>query len=189
MPIDADLAGLANMQKSVYDPDEDNKIAAANIAADLTNANLANVTRYKWLGAPHEYTGGAESFGIALDPDADEHATYSFAVKDLLGFVSLTSIKVVYAANVTANEVVLDLFVYYAAPEQAQNTHTDSDLTNVITITGTLRQAFLTSLTLSSLDITDIVIIQVNRDANNASDDNTGDLIINGLLIEYEANM
>lgn len=179
----------ADMKKAVYDPDTDNEIAGAQIHDDLTHANLTNVTRKKWLGAPHRHSGGGEQFGIALDPDVDESIDYSFCVDDLFGFCLLTNIKVYYTADTAGNAVVLNISAYYAAAMEAQHTHNENDFTNIITITGALRQIFLTSLSLGSLAAGDLVFINVYRDADHASDTNTGDLVINGVLVEYLANM
>lgn len=144
-------------------------------------------TRYIWLGTPHYFTGGAEKYGIALDPDADELITYSFIVP--MDFVSFSNLYVYYAGDVATNDVVLDITADYAATAEAQNVHSDSDTGNVITIADTNRQRFTTAGLLASIAANDVGVITVTRDANHASDTNTGDLVINGVLIAYTADM
>lgn len=165
---------------------------AAHDALDIAPASHGAAkhtdrTRYMWLGTPHYFTGAAEKYGIALDPDADELVTYSFPV--LTDFVSFSNLYVYYAADITANNVVLDIASDYAAAGQAQNVHSDSDAANVIAIGDTNRQRFTTAGLLASIAAGDIGFITVTRDANHGSDDNTGDLVINGVLIEYTADM
>lgn len=165
---------------------------AAHDALDIAPASHGAAkhtdrTRYMWLGAPHHFSGGAENYGIALDPDADEYATYSFALP--MDFVSFSNLYVYYAADITANNVVLDIVANYGAAAEAQNVHSDSDAANVIAIGDTNRQRFTTAGLLASIAAGDIGFITVTRDANHGSDDNTSDLVINGVLIEYTADM
>ena len=167
---------------------------AAN--ADVTGSNPpqahgssvhADRTRRVFVSSPHILTGARDVWGVALDPDTDESVTYMFMPpKD---FASFSKLYVYYSAAWGFNNWVLDVSVYYAAAAEPKTTHTNNDLANVIVVSDTDRQRFETSGLLGSLDIDDVVIVHINRDANHASDTNTADIIIHGVMIEYTADM
>lgn len=178
---------LAIVVADISDHDKAAHDALGIAPASHGAAKHTDRTRYMWLGSPHHFSGGVENYGMALDPDVDEYATYSFALPT--DFVSFSNLYVYYAADITANNVVLDIVSNYGVTGEAQNVHSDSDTTNVIAIGDTNRQRFTTAGLLASIAAGDIGFVTVTRDANHGSDDNTGDLVINGILIEYTADM
>lgn len=184
----ADISDIPGTIASILTDHDKTAHDALDIApASHGAAKHTDRTRYIWLGTPHYFTGGAEKYGIALDPDADELVTYSFIVPE--DFVSFDNLYVYYAADITANNVVLDISSDYATTGEAQNIHSNSDVANVIAIADTNRQRFTTAGLLASIAANDVGVITVTRDANHGSDDNTGDLVINGVLIAYTADM
>lgn len=183
-------------EANAYTDTKNTKLAGIATGADVTGSNPPQAhnasvhtdrTRHLYLGAAHHTTGGREMGGIALDPTTDEYVTYPFAVP--ADFVSIGNIYVYYKADVAAGNVVLDITTYYQITGEVIGAHSESDPTNVIATSTTTSERFTTIGLLASAAISDTGIIKVNRDANHASDTNVGDLVINGVLVEYTADM
>jgi len=146
-----------------------------------------NRTRSIWLSTAHKYTGTQDTYGYKLGPDADQALYYGFAVPKL--FVSFSKLYVYHFSSIASDEVVLDIATYYRALGESSGFHSDTDNGNAITIADTNVTRFETSGLLSNLALGDTGLVYVNRDADNILDNNIGNLIILGVLIEYTADM
>ena len=149
----------------------------------------ASRNRSIWLTNPHYTSGSITHDGVALDPNTDEKCVYNTILP--IGFLSFNDLHVYYRAghSGTPTNVVLDITTYYQSLDESYRTHTDTDLANVISTSDRHIRRFTTAGLLSSVDANDIISIEVNRDANNGSDNHNADLEIYGVLIEYTADM
>jgi len=196
MPIDADLAGLADMRKAVYDPNMDNKIAAANIAADLTHANIADRTKFIFLDA--NAGKGTCDFGISnqsqvhaalLDASGLEYVSWNIKMPD--GLVSLEKLFIVYVDwwfTGADGDIVWNCRASYGAKDEAVTDLTD--LTNVLTLLNDTHTSLIeVDVDLSSVIKDDYMGISIERDGANAADHAVSDWEIKGVLLEVIIDM
>lgn len=175
---------------------EKTKLDSVAIGADVTSANPPQThgasvhndrLRQIWLNNPHYTTGGRELFGVSLDKDVQEGNYYIIRLPT--DFATFNNLYVYYFADVGSNAVVLHIRTRYGSENEAHDTHTDSDLTNIVNIADTNVHKFITSGLLASVTTNDVIQVEVARSATHGNDTNTGDLVIMGILIEYTADM
>lgn len=187
---------------ALFTPVEKTKLAGIATGADVTADNdpkshgstfHTDRTREMFLAA-HQYTnGGVGANGVNLDKDVDENVIFRFKMPR--DFVSIGSIKLIYQIRNTiaaGGDAIIDVDSWYGEVGQSCYAHTAIDNGNTLSFVPADKYYFKsTTLSglLSSVVSGDICSIRVKRDADHASDDLDCDFYVNGLLIEYTADM
>lgn len=174
------------------------KTLLAVVKADISDFSHSieqhtNVARKKFIPATGGYTtGGLTIYGdsmpvVSLDKDADEQINVSFIIPD--DYASGGVIKIVYLEwNIGSGDVVWDCALSHAQKDEAFNTNTSSDNTNVTPIAANQQYKELTtSVAFTSPAKGEYVTVKVKRDADNGSDTYNADWLIVGVIFEYTA--
>ena len=125
-----------------------------------------------------------------FDPSTDEHLQFSFRMPQ--DYASGPVLKLLWKASVTANSVVWGsrLSAITPADVDTPNEHAFATANTATTAANTTeaRRLVETSITLTNADSVaagDLVILQVYRDADNASDGVTVDAELVAVSLEY----
>jgi hypothetical protein len=130
--------------------------------------------------------------GLAYDASADEFAVWKFRAVEY-GSGNLTLDIEWYADTASANDVVWGAQIAVITPNSdTQDVETDAFATaNTVTDTHLattgqrVHRATITISNLDSLAADDLVFLKIYRDADNASDDMTGDAILLLATVSY----
>ena len=125
---------------------------------------------------------------VKLDPSIDEKVEFVFQIpKD---YVSGGTLKIIYQEPAANNGTVIwDLVARSRAIGEATNTGSSSDVGNSLAV-GAERK--IQSVTADGISLTyaidDFVAVELMRDADNGSDNQSEDWWVNGILFEYTAD-
>lgn len=135
-----------------------------------------------YMSVPISFTGSVSNFGVLLDPDADESVSYPFVLPS--DFISFKNLYIHYKGSATGS-FVLDIRTYYASIGEAEDEHTENDLTNIITPPDDKIYRFKTAGLLQALKKGDTGSIYIKRDADHVSDTDFLDVTIMKVEFEY----
>lgn len=147
-------------------------------------------TRKFLVSVPIHNTGSFERKGVYLDKDADEYAEYIFKLPE--DFVSIVGCKIVLQKEgVFAGDVVISLSALAGESGESYVSEAHFDSNNIITISDGTQVLFAADHATLFTDVTKdhYIYFKITRNATNASDDLDNDVAINGVEIEYTADM
>ena len=151
-----------------------------------------NITKTLFINSVNNHQGNdTKSLGIALDPDAAEKVNYSFFCPT--DFVAWKKISFVLSASTDegADDVYLACTVQAGGEDEIYTTHESGEYVGCSIPANDQYVNRYFEIPLSVLDnvgIGDIIGLYIIREATHMVDQYTGDIIIRGILIEYEAS-
>ena len=135
--------------------------------------------------------GGYNRWYLQFDPDTDWFADFQFIMPVPYVSTQTITIKLLWTDTVASNNVVWNAALMAMTSGDAALLETDSfDTANATTTaaSGTIGRPVTTSITMTNKDSVaagDICTLRISRDANNASDTNTGVAQIAGIVMEF----
>lgn len=194
-PIGDDLLAIVDTEAS---PDETKKIKTVNLLAQIPvhgAVQHTDITREIFLPACEGHFSGAAAahisdYSAVLIADGDVADIY-MTMKVPVDFVSFTSVKVIWVAEVAVGNMYWYLSANYAACGEHDATHSDNPVLGVTATGGagiTNCQEPANALTLASLAVGDLLGIHFLNVSVDPSDTLDADRYIYGLLFTYVAN-
>lgn len=134
--------------------------------------------------------GTGIAYGWALDPASDESIYAYWQIPEDWDSSTAMTAKIKWCANATANDAVFDLATLPLVESESVNAAGNVDSVTDTT-DGTAWDLNITAaMTIAAAELAagDMVVMRVNRDADNVADTLTVDAIILGVEITYTSN-
>lgn len=134
--------------------------------------------------------GGLNRWYLLFDPDTDWFADFQFIMPVPYVSTQTITVKLMWTNTVASNNVVWNAALMATTSGDAALLETDSfDTVNATTTaaSATIGRPVTTSITMTTKDSVaagDICTLRISRDANNASDTNTGVSQLAGIVLE-----
>lgn len=144
------------------------------------------------LTYPATIIGSGNRYYLSFEPDTDDQSgDFQFMMPFTYNTGQTLTVKLMWVSTVASNNVIWNASIMAMTSGDAALLETDSfDTANATTTaaSGTAGRPVTTSITMTNKDSVaagDIVTLRITRDADNASDTNTGNAKIAGIILEY----
>lgn len=194
---------LVNGVLKIGDDGSTNYANFANATGALTFLGSARRSKKVWF-APDTFVahtgtpvstqvGAGSAFGFAFDAAADESITTTFMVPDNWTAASDVTAKIFWAANDTnQTDVIWDIITVPLAEDEAAAGAGNTDSVTDTEVSATANDLNITAAVTIAASTEwaagDMVILRINRDADNVGDTLAADAIFLGLELTYTAD-
>lgn len=143
------------------------------------------------FGSPAQIDGSQKRWYLLFDPSSDESADFQFVMPFTYNANQTLTCILLWTSTVASNNVVWNASLMATTAADAADLETDSfDTVNAATTAAnaTIGRVSTTSITMTNKDSVaagDICTLRITRDADNASDTNTGDAELAGIILEW----